>query len=45
MEEQVAMPGKDELPPREREVLELLPLRWHDREIADHTGYQRASGI
>lgn len=32
----MAMSGKDELTPREREVLELVLARWHDREIADH---------
>lgn len=32
----MAMAGKDELTPREREVLELVLLRRHDREIADH---------
>jgi two-component system response regulator NreC len=32
----VAMSGKDELTPREREVLELVLKRWGDQEIADH---------
>ena len=32
----MAMAGKDELTPREREVLELVLARWHDQEIADH---------
>lgn len=32
----MAMSGKDELTPREREVLELVLARWHDQEIADH---------
>ena len=32
----MAMSGKDELTTREREVLELVLARWHDREIADH---------
>jgi len=32
----MAMAGKDELTPREREVLELVLARWHDKEIADH---------
>ncbi len=35
-EEQVATAGKDELTPREQEGLDLVLLRWHDREIADH---------
>ncbi|MCC6960069.1 MAG: helix-turn-helix transcriptional regulator [Dehalococcoidia bacterium] len=35
-EENMAMSGKDELTPREREVLELVLARWHDKEIADH---------
>lgn len=32
----MAMSGKDELTPREREVLELVLARWHDKEIAEH---------
>lgn len=31
----MAMSPKDDLTPREREVLELVCLRWHDQEIAD----------
>ena len=32
----MAMSVKDELTPREREVLDLVLARWHDQEIADH---------
>lgn len=41
-EEKMAMSGNDELTPREREVLDLVLQRWHDREIADHTIIQGA---
>ncbi|MGB4861847.1 MAG: helix-turn-helix transcriptional regulator [Tepidiformaceae bacterium] len=32
----MAASGKDDRTPREREVLELVLQRWHDKEIAEY---------
>lgn len=37
----MAISGKDELTPREREVLELLKQRWTNDEIAEALGIDR----